>query len=69
MIVKTEDFFKLSDFGLIGTEVDLCGTHNKYMAPELIDTEKHSSKSDVYSLAVIANQLFGFNNETHSDYM
>ena len=62
--------FKLCDFGLLTDQSSSPERKsNKYMSPELIIGEKESQKSDVYSLAVIANELFDFNIVTDLNQM
>jgi len=57
-------FFKLSDFGLrevFGNNVELCVRENdkyKYTAPEVTIGGQHSTHADVYSLGVIAMEVF-----------
>ena len=60
---KNGIFFKLCDFGLAKIYEDVShtrhvGTHN-YMAPEVWDGN-YDTKADVYSLSIVAQQLFNF---------
>ncbi len=60
-------FLKLCDFGLakrheVSNHTRMVGTVD-YMAPEVINSNKYNTKSDVYSLALIVTEIFGFEDE------
>ncbi len=57
-------FLKLCDFGLSKLDLDsihtrMVGTDN-YMAPEVRDGQKYGLKSDMFGLALIATEIFNF---------
>jgi serine/threonine protein kinase len=59
-------FIKIADFGLAiihempdQSHTQGLGTH-KYMAPEVLRTQKYDTKADIYSLGVILFELFNF---------
>jgi alpha-tubulin suppressor-like RCC1 family protein/tRNA A-37 threonylcarbamoyl transferase component Bud32 len=60
-------FIKLSDFGLsvvhdfYKQSIPQNLKSSKYMAPELSQNKKYDLKVDIYSLGIIANELFFFN--------
>ncbi|CAG2181595.1 unnamed protein product, partial [Oppiella nova] len=60
-------FFKLCDFGLAVLHEGTGNQHTggvgtlRYMAPEVKLNAKYTTKADVYSLAVIAYELFDLN--------
>ena len=65
-------FFKLSDFGLAEIYDDVShtknvGTHN-YMAPEVWDGT-YDTKADVYSLSIVAQQIFDLDNNLTGKYI
>jgi serine/threonine protein kinase len=63
-------FVKLADFGLSvnhefndQSHTQLLGTL-KYMAPEVMVSRKYNMKADIYSMGVIIEELFNFNQKT-----
>ena len=68
---RTGIFFKICDFGLAKLHDGTSNTRgqgtSKYMAPEVWD-ENYDTKADVYSLSIVAKQLFDLdNNLSRSD--
>ena len=66
--INTGIFFKLCDFGIStfyeGTSITRgVGTH-RYIAPE-VWTGHYNTKADVYSLSIVAQQLFDLNNNSN----
>ena len=63
---SNERFIRLCDFGLAVFDEAITGSHTRnqgtldYMAPEVKRTRKYNRKADVYSLGLIAQELFGF---------
>ena len=70
--LRTGIFFKLCDFGLAKLHDDKSKTRGqgtaKYMAPEVWDGN-YDTKADVYSLSIVAQQLFdlGYNSARSDD--
>ncbi len=66
-------FVKLADFGLsvIHEFIDQSHTQEsgtiKYMAPEVIKSRKYDTKADIYSLGIIVEELFIFNNNSYAN--
>jgi serine/threonine protein kinase len=60
----SEKFIKIADFGLIVMHVSNEQLHTidkgtpKFMAPEVINSEKYSTKADIYSIGIIFQNLF-----------
>ena len=63
--IKNGSFFVYCDFGLAKIYEDISHTKDvgtgKYMAPEVL-SEKYNTKADVYSLSIVAQQLFDLSN-------
>ena len=57
-------FLKLCDFGISKANENFKKTRmvgtDRYMAPEVKYTEEYNHKSDIYSLAVMATEIFHF---------
>jgi tRNA A-37 threonylcarbamoyl transferase component Bud32 len=66
-------FVKLADSGLSVIHEDMgqshtqgSGTH-KYMAPEVMRSRNYDTKADIYSLGIIAEELFIFNTKSYAN--
>jgi serine/threonine protein kinase len=63
-------FVRLGDFGLsVNHEFNdqshtQCSGTIKYMAPEVMISRKYNMKADIYSMGVIIEELFNFNQKT-----
>jgi hypothetical protein len=64
---KTDDrFFKLGDFGLVTRHMSENQQHRdvadlaalKYIAPEVLNREKHNEKADIFSLGIMMEESF-----------
>ena len=66
--IQTGIYFKLCDFGLAklydGTSNTKGRGTDKYMAPEVKSGKQYNTKADVYSLSIIAEELFVLDNES-----
>jgi serine/threonine protein kinase len=57
-------FVKLADFGISVIHQYIDETHTQfsgtlqYMAPEVIKSRKYDTKADIYSIGIIAEELF-----------
>jgi serine/threonine protein kinase len=66
-------FVKLADFGLSVIHKFIDQSHTqasgtiKYMAPEVIKSRKYDTKADIYSLGIIVEELFIFNNNSYAN--
>jgi serine/threonine protein kinase len=66
-------FVKLADFGLSVIHEDIGQSHtqesgtNKYMAPEVMRSRKYDTKVDIYSLGIIAEELFIFDTKSYAN--
>jgi alpha-tubulin suppressor-like RCC1 family protein len=66
-------FVKLADFGLSVIHEFIDQSHTKfsgtfdYMAPEVMRTKKYDTKADIYSLGIIVEELFTFNNNSYAN--
>jgi serine/threonine protein kinase len=62
--INSKRFIKIADFGLVAIHEFAQNSHAidkrtlKYMAPEVMKSSKYDTKSDIYSLHVILQELF-----------